>query len=91
VQADRALVAVWVAKAMQLDPVDTSEMPYSDYLLISKEDLGYILALYKEGLMVGTPDGKFNPNSKITRQKWLPSCSAFWMKKETMKNLWKMR
>mgnify|MGYP003817394495 CR=1 FL=1 len=67
VQADRALVAVWVAKAMQLDPVDTSEMPYSDYLLISKEDLGYILALYKEGLMVGTPDGKFNPNSKITR------------------------
>lgn len=67
VQADRALIAVWVAKAMKLDPVDTSEMPYSDYLLISKEDLGYILALYKEGLMVGTPDGKFNPNSYITR------------------------
>lgn len=67
VQADRALIAVWVAKAMGLEPVDTSEMPYSDYLLISKEDLGYILALYKEGLMVGTPEGKFNPNSCITR------------------------
>ena len=40
VQADRALIAVWVAKAMKLDPVDISEMPYSDYLLISKEDLG---------------------------------------------------
>jgi hypothetical protein len=67
VQANRALIAVWVAKAMKLEPVDTTEMPYSDYLLISKEDLGYILALYKEGLMVGNPDGKFNPNSKITR------------------------
>ncbi|MBP1761349.1 MAG: hypothetical protein H6Q64_891 [Firmicutes bacterium] len=67
VQADRALIAVWVAKAMKLEPVDTTEMPYSDYLLISKEDLGYILALYKEGLMKGSPDGKFNPNSCITR------------------------
>lgn len=67
VQANRALIAVWVAKAMKLEPVDTTEMPYSDYLLISKDDLGYILALYKEGLMKGSPDGKFNPNSYITR------------------------
>ncbi len=67
VQANRALIAVWVAKAMKLAPVDTTEMPYSDYLLISKEDLGYILALYKEGLMKGSPDGKFNPNNYITR------------------------
>jgi len=67
VQADRALIAVWVAKAMKLEPVDTTKMPYSDYLLISKADLGYILALYKEGLMKGSPDGKFNPNSYITR------------------------
>lgn len=67
VQADRAQIAVWIAKALGLEPVDTSDMPFSDGLLISQEDVGYILALYKAGYMVGAPDGKFNPNSFITR------------------------
>ncbi|MGI6452106.1 MAG: S-layer homology domain-containing protein [Syntrophomonadaceae bacterium] len=67
VQAERAQAAVWIAKALGLEPVDTSDMPFSDWLLISKEDVGYILALYKEGIILGLPDGRFNPNSYITR------------------------
>lgn len=67
VQANRAQTAVWIAKALGLEPVDTSDMPYSDGMLISKEDVGYILALYKAGFMIGSADGKFNPNCCITR------------------------
>jgi len=67
VQASRAQTAVWIAKALSLDPVDESEVPFKDNLLISKEDIGYIMALYQEGIIKGTPSGKFNPNSAITR------------------------
>ncbi|HAA90135.1 MAG: Membrane protein [Thermoanaerobacterales bacterium 50_218] len=67
VQATRAQVAVWVAKALNLEPVETSDVPFKDRILISPEDLGYIMALYEAGIIKGTPDGKFNPNSAITR------------------------
>jgi len=67
VQASRTQTAVWIAKALSLDPVDESEVPFKDNLLISKEDIGYIMALYQEGIIKGTPSGKFNPNSAITR------------------------
>lgn len=67
VQADRAQVAVELAKALELTPVDTTDIPFTDSILISPEDLGYIMALYQNGIIVGTPEGKFNPNSAITR------------------------
>jgi hypothetical protein len=67
VQADRAQVAVQLAKALELTPVDTTDVPFADGILISPEDLGYIMALYQEGIIKGTPDGSFNPNSAITR------------------------
>ncbi len=67
VQASRAQTAVMIAKALELEPVDTSDMPFKDGLLISKEDVGYILALYEEGILSGDPNGNFNPNSSITR------------------------
>jgi uncharacterized protein YjdB len=67
VQAARAQTAVMIAKALGLEPVDASDMPFKDGILISKEDVGYILALYQEGILKGTPNGKFNPNSAITR------------------------
>ncbi|PKM77207.1 MAG: hypothetical protein CVU90_08625 [Firmicutes bacterium HGW-Firmicutes-15] len=67
VQASRAQTAVMIAKALGLEPVDTSNMPFKDGLLISKEDLGYIMALYQEGILTGSPNGNFNPNSAITR------------------------
>jgi flagellar motor protein MotB len=66
-QASRAQVAVMIAKALGLEPVDTSNLPFKDGLLISKEDLGYIIALYEEGIISGSPNGNFNPNSAITR------------------------
>jgi len=67
VQATRAQAAVMLAKALGLQPVDTSSITFSDKVLISSEDLGYILALAEAGIIKGTPDGKFNPNSAITR------------------------
>ncbi|MDK2881122.1 MAG: hypothetical protein PWQ99_897 [Clostridia bacterium] len=67
VQATRAQAAVMLAKALGLQPVDTSNITFSDQVLISSEDLGYILALAEAGIIRGTPDGKFNPNSAITR------------------------
>lgn len=67
VQATRAQSAVWIAKAMELEPVDTSTMPFQDCTLMSAEDAGYIMALYNEGYISGTSDDTFNPNSSITR------------------------
>lgn len=67
VQATRLQTAVWIAKALGIDPADTSNIPFKDGVLISKEDLGYIIALHDMGIIKGTPDGRFNPNSHITR------------------------
>ncbi len=67
VQASRAQTAVMIAKALELEPVDTSNIPFKDGILISPEDVGYILALYEEGIISGHPNGNFNPNSAITR------------------------
>lgn len=67
VQASRAQAAVMLAKAMELEPIDTSQFTFSDSILISAEDLGYIMALREAGVVFGSPDGKFNPNSSITR------------------------
>ena len=67
VQAERAQVAVWVAKTMGLEPVDSEELPFTDSNLLSTEDAGYLMALYNEGIISGTPGGSFNPNSAITR------------------------
>jgi hypothetical protein len=67
VQASRAQTAVMIAKALGLEPVDTKDMPFKDGLLISKDDVGYILVLYQEGIITGTPNGYFNPNCAITR------------------------
>mgnify|MGYP000954046783 CR=1 FL=1 len=67
VQASRAQTAVMIAKALGLEPVDTSNIPFKDGILLSPEDVGYILALYEEGIISGDPNGNFNPNSAITR------------------------
>ncbi len=67
VQASRVQSMVWVAKAMGLEPVDTSSLPFKDGLLVSPEDIGYVMALYNEGIVKGGPGGMLNPNSSITR------------------------
>lgn len=67
VQATRAQAAVMLAKAFGLQPVEVSEGTFGDASLISSEDIGYILALKEAGIVKGSPDGKFNPNSSVTR------------------------
>lgn len=67
VQASRAQAVVWIAKAMGLEPVPMDDITFKDGILISPEDLGYIQAALKAGIISGMPDGNFNPNKAITR------------------------
>lgn len=67
VQATRAEAAVMLAKALGLTPVTQEGTAFSDQLLISSEDVGYILALKDAGVVSGFSDGNFNPNSSVTR------------------------
>lgn len=67
VQCSRAQTAVMLAKALGLEPEETSEIPFQDGVLISPEDIGYIMALYRKGIIVGSSNGNFNPNSAVTR------------------------
>jgi hypothetical protein len=67
VQASRAQTAVMIAKALGLKPADTSTIVFKDSILISQEDIGYIMVLYQEGIITGSPNGNFNPNKAITR------------------------
>ncbi len=66
-QANRAQVAVMLAKALGIEPVDSSDVCFTDGILISPEDIGYITALQQQGLFCGDAQGKFNPNSAMTR------------------------
>jgi len=64
------LLSKYLEKCGMLEPVSVSELsfnPFKDSGLISDEDYGYILALYKLGIIKGNPDGNFNPNGTIKR------------------------
>lgn len=68
VQCDRLTACVAIAKALELEPVtDFTGNPFKDRGLISEEDYGYILALYKAGFIKGYPNGNFNPNALLSR------------------------
>lgn len=66
-QCSRAQTAVMLAIALGLEPEPTDDIPFKDGILISPEDLGYIMALYREGIIAGGSNGCFNPNSAVTR------------------------
>jgi hypothetical protein len=67
VQVSRLSVAVAIAKALDLEPVEDFESnPFRD-VDISDEDYGYLIALYEEGIIKGYPDGNFNPNGFVNR------------------------
>ncbi|MEQ8175097.1 MAG: S-layer homology domain-containing protein [Syntrophomonadaceae bacterium] len=65
-QCTRAQTAVMLAIALGLEPEKTDDIPFKDGILLSSEDVGYIMALYREGIIVGS-NGNFNPNSAVTR------------------------
>ncbi|MGE5381507.1 MAG: S-layer homology domain-containing protein [Methylocystaceae bacterium] len=67
VQASRAEAAIMLAKALKLEPVNFTELPFPDVGSLTAEDIGYLLALQQAGVIHGSPDGKFNPNSSLTR------------------------
>lgn len=67
VQANRAECAIMLAKALNLEPAVNGELPFSDVGFLSGEDLGYLVALKQADIIAGSPGGKFNPNSSITR------------------------
>jgi len=68
VQCDRLMACVQIAKALGLEPVDNESInPFKDRGLMSDEDYGYLLALYKAGFIKGDPNGNFNPNSFLKR------------------------
>lgn len=68
VQASRVECAVMLAKALGLEPeLGEGQLPFSDAGFLDGQDLGYLAALMRSGIIHGSPDGKFNPNSSITR------------------------
>ncbi len=67
VQASRVDCAVALAQALGINPALNGEVPFTDVGYLSGENLGYLVALHELGVISGTPDGKFNPNSNITR------------------------
>jgi len=67
VQATRAQAAIMLAKALKLEPISTEELPFPDVATLTAEEIGYLLALQEAGIIQGSPDGKFNPNSSLTR------------------------
>ena len=67
---NRAHVAVMLAKALQIDPIDepaTVQTRFMDQNRIAAADLGYILALQNMGVLIGYPDGTYQPDRSVTR------------------------
>lgn len=66
IYASRAEVALQLAKALNLDTSDTT----SNFADVKSTDkfAGALNALHKKGVFEGDQNGKFNPNSPITRK-----------------------
>lgn len=69
-QMNRLHIAVMLAKGLELEPVDINEaasFKFQDQNGIPAEDLGYVLAMQRIGIINGYPDGTFRPNGNVTR------------------------
>jgi chitodextrinase len=69
-QCTRLMACVQLAKVLKLEKITLDEFltnPFKDSRLISDDDYGYILALYKIGIIKGSVGGNFNPNSTLKR------------------------
>ena len=69
--AKREDTALWIARAMELEPINghdiTSVYNYSDWRSIKTENLPYIEAVLKKGIMKGTSTTVFSPGGNINR------------------------
>ncbi len=64
--APRIEVAVWLAKALNLNG-DNYALGFSDLESVSLEDQRYLAGVVNEGYMSGYPDQTFRPDGSITR------------------------
>lgn len=67
---NRLHIAVMLAKGLDLEPVDVNAetaLKFQDQNGIPAEDLGYVLAMQRMGIINGYPDGTFRPYGKVTR------------------------
>ena len=64
----REEVAVLIAKALGLGQSNKNEMAFADADLISKDNRGYVEAVYEKGIMIGDENRNFEPQSYLKRE-----------------------
>jgi len=64
----REEVAVLIAKALGLGQSTKNEMAFADADLISKDNRGYVEAIYEKGIMIGDENRNFEPHSYLKRE-----------------------
>jgi len=69
--AKREDTALWIARALGLEPINghdiTAVYNYSDWRSIKTENLPYVEAVIKKGIMKGTTATAFSPGGNISR------------------------
>ncbi|HQL36736.1 MAG TPA: S-layer homology domain-containing protein [Bacillota bacterium] len=69
--AKREDTALWIARALGLEPINghdiTAVYNYSDWRSIKTENLPYVEAVLKKGIMKGTTATSFSPGGNISR------------------------
>jgi len=65
--ATREWVVRLVVKALNLEPMSSLELPFSDSHRISEDTRGYVAAVVYQQLLSGYPDGSFKPDKPVTR------------------------
>ncbi len=65
--ATRLQAALWLADMAGLQPVDSIAPPFKDLSGVPSQYIGYLQALYQQGVICGTPAGKFEPQQPVTR------------------------
>ncbi len=75
VPANRELIARWASKAMSYELSPVSVLPYKDFSSIGAEDVFFIDALYRHGIMQGDDKGLFNPADGVKRVEMAAVCT----------------
>ncbi|MDI3316730.1 MAG: S-layer homology domain-containing protein [Bacillota bacterium] len=63
----REAFAVWMARALELQPVTPQKAPFVDWSSIPAEDRGLVAAAVQAGVLKGYPGGYFLPNRALNR------------------------